>query len=104
MKKEIKSAKELREVLKKIPYENSVHRNKIVCSLIGHSRISTICFGYRNCARCGEQLGDNLGSIDYARDKAVIVNHNCKICRKNYKECTWKDKIYTPNPFTKKKT
>ena len=25
----------------------------IVCAFMGHSRISTWCFGYRYCARCG---------------------------------------------------
>ncbi len=104
MKKEIKTEKELREVLKNIPYKNNKQRNNIVCSLIGHSRISTVCFGYRHCARCNDLLGDSIGGADYGKREAVIINHNtnCRDCKKNYKKCTWKDKIFVKNPFTKK--
>ena len=101
-KKEIKTEKELKEILKKIPYKDDEQRNRIVCSLIGHSRISTVCWGYRYCGRCGEQLGDSLGGADYGKPEAVIMGHNCKTCRKNYKKCTWKDKLFVKNPFTKK--
>jgi hypothetical protein len=62
-----------------------------------------MCFGYRSCGRCGAQLGDNLGSVDYGQATAVIIGHNCKVCKKNYKDCTWKDKLYVINPFTKEK-
>lgn len=102
-KKEIKSEKELRDILKTIPYSGKEQRNSIVCSLIGCSRISTVCFGYRYCARCGDQIGDNLGSIDAGRPDAVVIGHNCKKCRANYKKCTWKDKVFVKNPFPKKK-
>ncbi len=101
-KKEINSEKELKEGLKTIPYRDDKHRNKIVCSLIGHSKISEMCLGYRHCARCGDLLGDSLGSIDYGKKEAVLVGHNCKECRANYKKCSWKDKIFVKNPFTKK--
>jgi len=99
--KEIKTKKELLDVMKNIPVKNKGHRNSVICSLIGHSRISTTCFGYRNCGRCGDQLGDSLGSFDYGIKEAVIIGHDCEICQNNYKNCTWKDKLYTPNPFTK---
>jgi hypothetical protein len=101
MEKEIKSKKELLEVLKNIPIKNKQQRNDIVCSLIGHSKICTTYFGYRYCGRCGQQLGDSLGSIDYGAKKSVIIGHNCEVCRNNYKECDWKDKIYVKNPFKK---
>ncbi len=101
MAKEIKTKKELLEVLEKIPMRDEEHKKKIICSLIGCSRISTTCFGYRNCARCGTQLGDNVGSMDYGATEAVVVGHNCKTCRKNYKKCTWKDKFLVENPFKK---
>ena len=101
MVEEIKSEQELKEMLKKIPYKDDEHRNRIVCSLIGHSRISEICMGYRNCARCGALLGDSLGSMDMGRPDAVIVGHNCMDCKANYEECTWKDKVFVKNPFTK---
>jgi hypothetical protein len=96
--------KELMTKLKSLGKITKEQRNEVVCSLIGHSNIDTICFGYRNCGRCGVQLGDNLGSIDYGRDKCVIIGHNCKTCRKNYKEqSTWADKLYVKNPFKKVK-
>ena len=99
--KGIKTKKHLLEILEKIPYKNGEHKKQIICSLIGCSRISTTCFGYRNCGRCGSQLGDSLGSIDYGKKEAVIIGHNCKICRENYKKCSWKDKYLVENPFKK---
>mgnify|MGYP001558843726 FL=1 len=101
--KEIKSEGELREILKKIPYRDNEHRNTIVCSLIGHSLISTFCFGYRNCGRCGALLGDSLGGADYGKLEAVLIGHKCEKCRENYKKCSWKDKLFVKNPFTKEK-
>lgn len=100
--KEIKTLKELKAVLSKIPIKNEDHRKTIICSLIGHSKICTYCFGYRNCGRCGDQLGDNLGSVDYGNKTSVIIDHNCKTCKANYKKCTWKDKYLVPNPFKSK--
>lgn len=93
--------KELLKKLKLLDLKDKKKRNDIVCSLIGHSRISTTCWGYRYCARCEQQVGDNLGSIDFGVKEAVIVGHNCKTCRANYKKLTWKDKLYCPNPFKK---
>ena len=100
--KEIKTKIDLLKILKKLPIKDKGHRNSIICSLVGHSLICTTCFGYRYCGRCGEQLGDSLGSVDYGIKEAVIVGHNCKECRANYKKSTWKDKLYVPNPFKKK--
>jgi len=102
-KQEIKTKKELLEILKKIPIRDNDHKKQIICSLIGHSLICTTCFGYRYCGRCGSQLGDNLASMDFGRESAVIIGHNCETCRKNYKKCTWKDKYLVKNPFTKEK-
>jgi DNA-directed RNA polymerase subunit RPC12/RpoP len=73
-------------------------KNKVVCALLGHSKIVTGCFGYVYCARCGEQIGDALGGC-FDASKVVIVGHNCPTCQKNYKKLTWKDKIFCPNPF-----
>jgi len=75
-------------------------RKAVTCSLIGHSRIQTACFGYFNCARCGEQLGDSLGGCYDAKD-AVIVGHDCETCRKNFETCTWKDTFLAPDPFAR---
>lgn len=100
MKKEIKTKEALLKVLKGLSIKNKDHRNSVICALIGHSRICTTCFGYRNCGRCGDQLGDSLGSIDYGIKEAVIIGHNCPACKVNYAKCDWKDKLYVKNPFT----
>lgn len=75
-------------------------RREIACSLIGHSRIMTICFGYWSCARCGQQIGDSLGGAFDGRDK-IVVGHDCEVCRKNYKSATWQDTFMCPDPFAK---
>ena len=33
-------------------------RKSVTCALLGHSHITTGCFGYVYCARCGEQIED----------------------------------------------
>lgn len=94
--------KELMQKLKALGNLDKSTRNSIVCVLIGHSLIQTTCFGYHYCGRCGDQVGDTLGSVYPGAEEAVIVDHNCKTCRKNYKSLTWKDKIYAPDPFKRK--
>lgn len=76
-------------------------RNQIVCALIGHSLIQSYCFGYFNCARCGEQVGDSLVGIYPNAEKTVIVGHDCALCRENYDKLGWEHKIFTPDPFPK---
>jgi len=76
-------------------------RNKIVCSLIGHSRIITMCFGYVHCGRCEDQIGDALAGV-FGTSDYVVVGHNCPTCRKNFKALTWRDKLFAANPFPKK--
>jgi len=76
----------------------------IVCSLIGHSRIQTYGFWYYYCARCGTQLGDTLAGVYSGAEKAVIVGHDCDICRANYEELTWRDKFMVDDPFKKEKS
>lgn len=93
---------EEKELLEKINYlnlEDEEKRNRVVCSLIGHSKIISTCFGYIYCARCGDHIGDALASIYDASDK-VIMGHKCETCVSNYKKLTWKDKIFCPDPFT----
>ena len=70
----------------------------IICVLIGHSKIQSYCMGYFSCGRCRQQLGDSVGST-YCAKNVVIINHNCKTCRRNYKKLTWKDKLFVPDPF-----
>jgi len=57
-------------------------RKSITCSLLSHSHITTECFGYVYCSRCGEQIGDMLGGIFYD-SLEVRVGHNYPICREN---------------------
>ena len=92
-----------KELLSKIKgtYENDEQRNAIVCAIIGHSNILDSCFGYIYCTRCKAQIGDTLGGV-YSNDKCVLIGHSCDTCKKNYKELTWKDKLYAyPNPLEK---
>lgn len=101
--KKIETKEELLKILKEIPIKDKSHRNKIICSLIGHSRICNTYFGYRYCGRCGGELGDSLGSVDYGAKETIIIEHNyCPECKSNYKKCDWKDKLYCPNPFKEK--
>lgn len=90
--------KEFLQVIKGMGNITEEQRNKIACALLGHSLIQTTFLGYYYCSRCGQQVGDKLGS-DYDDADVVIVGHNCDICRKNYKKLTWRDKIYCPDPF-----
>lgn len=73
-------------------------RAEIVCALIGHSNILDGCFGYMHCARCSAQVGDTLAGT-YTNALAVIVAHDCDICRKNYARMNWRDKFLSPDPF-----
>ena len=100
--KKIITKKELMAKLKAIEPKNKEQRNELVCALIGHSNIESTFFGYRYCGRCEAQIGDSLGSI-YENPNSVVIGHNCKICRKNYKKLTWRDKLYCPDPFKKEK-
>lgn len=74
-------------------------KRNITCLLLGHSHITTGCWGYIYCARCGVQIGDSLGGIFYD-PLEVRVGHNCQTCRENYKKLGWEDKVLTPDPFT----
>lgn len=91
--------KELLAKLKILAPESDEQRNNIVCAMLGHSRIQTHCWGYYHCARCGDKLGDSLMSVYNNAETAVIVGHNCDTCRTNFKSCTWRDKIFCPDPF-----
>ena len=71
----------------------------IVCGLLGHSRIQTMWFGYYDCARCGERMGDALGGTYPQAKTVVVVGHNCETCRENAKALTWKDRFLSPDPF-----
>jgi len=72
----------------------------IICEMIGHSRIISMCWGYVHCGRCDQQIGDTLAGI-YNLEGYVIIGHNCKACKKNYKKLTWRDKLLVSNPLKK---
>lgn len=91
--------KKLFETLKSLGEIDKDTRNSTVCSLVGHSKIQNVCFGYYTCSRCGDQLGDSLASVYPGAEDAVIVGHKCEKCIENYKKCTWRDKLYAPDPF-----
>lgn len=96
--KEIKTKKELLGKLKALGKLDLGTKKNVVCSLIGHSNIQTVFFGYVSCARCGQQVGDCLAGV-YQNDKQVVVGHNCETCRKNFDQLSWKDKYLCPDPF-----
>lgn len=90
--------KELLEKIKLLNPENEEQRNKLVCALVGHSKIQHAFLGQFTCGRCGEIMGDALAGCYCAKD-VVIIGHNCKTCKENYKKLTWKDKLFAPDPF-----
>ena len=95
---EIKTEEELHKKLDALGDMSDEQRNRVTCSLLGHSKIQSVCFGYWNCARCGEQLGDSLGGTYEGRDK-VIVGHKCEVCTKNYENLGWEHKVFVADPF-----
>lgn len=79
------------------PMDSDVRRS-VTCALLGHSHIVTGCFGEICCARCGERIGDTLVG-GYYDPRAVLVGHDCPICRGNYAKLGWEDLVLTPDPF-----
>ena len=73
---------------------------KLFCLYFGHSKIVNTCFGYINCGRCEDQIGDALGGI-FDLGTYVIIGHKCKKCKKNYEKLNWKDKLLVGDPFKK---
>lgn len=96
---EIQSEEELLEKLDALGVTNEEQKKEITCSLIGHSKIQAFCFGYYNCARCGDQVGDSLGGCYPGAADTVIVGHKCPTCEANFKKLTWRDKVFCPDPF-----
>lgn len=87
------------EVQRRIEGLDEATQKRMICALVGHSKIQDYCFGYYYCARCGEQVGDSLGSIYPDAENVVILDHDCEICRANYKKCGWQDTLMTPDPY-----
>ena len=89
---------QLKTKLKGIPADRIA---AVTCALIGHSRVQSQCFGYWNCARCGDQVGDTLGSSYVGAMQAVAVDHYCDTCRDNAPSLTWKDRFGLPPKILK---
>ena len=46
-------------------------RKSVTCALLGHSHITTGCFGYVYCARCENKLGMFWAAVSMIRWKFV---------------------------------
>lgn len=92
-----------KEVQSRIEGLDEMQAKNVICALVGHSRIVTMCFGYVSCARCEDQIGDKLASV-FDTTHCVVVGHNCETCQKNYAQMTWRDKWLTPDPFANGET
>ena len=55
---------------------SKVQQAKIYCIKHGHAKYVTKSWGYVYCGRCGEQLGDQLGSV-YSTEKTLVIG--CKL-------------------------
>jgi len=88
--------RELKQKLRALGQVSEEQKKSIVCSLIGHSKIQSACFGYFSCGRCGDQVGDSLASI-YDASNVVIIGHNCEKYRENFQKLTWRDKFMAPD-------
>lgn len=89
-----------KDVQRRIAGLDETAQRRVVCALVGHSRIQTHFFGYWYCARCEEQVGDSLAAV-YDGANAVLVGHDCEVCRKNAATLTWRDTLLAPEPFPK---
>jgi hypothetical protein len=89
---------ELKKKLKALGDISDEQRNEIACTFIGHSRIISTFFGYIHCGRCQAQIGDQLGGA-FDATSHVIIGHKCEKCVENAKTLTWRDTIFTPDPF-----
>ena len=64
---------------------------QIYCIKNGHANYVWKFFGYVHCGRCGQQIGDQLGSI-FDTTELIVVNHKCSICSKLKKKLSSLDK------------
>ncbi|WP_140668784.1 hypothetical protein [Pseudomonas arsenicoxydans] len=91
------------DIFKRIEGLEDETQKLMVCTLVGHSKITTFCFGYHHCARCDAQIGDSLGGL-YDSSKDVVVGHDCEICRANFAALDWRHTLLAPDPFSKETT
>ena len=89
----------LEEVKSRIAGLDKEAQQKMVCAMVGHSRLLTQCFGYHYCARCDAQVGDSLGGSFSDPDNKIglaIINCACEKCSSSYANFTWKDLFMVP--------
>jgi len=99
---------ELEKKIKALGKVSEAQKRSVVCSLVGHSRAVSMCFGYVNCGRCEDQIGDTLaGASDMS--KRVVIGHRdketggvCATCLANYKKFDWRDKAFLPEETLEK--
>ena len=73
-------------------------KKKVVCALVGHSRIVRLFWGQVTCGRCGAVVGDTIANATSVKE-AVIVGHNCEECQANYAKLGWEHKFLTQDPL-----
>ena len=64
---------------------------QIYCIKNGHANFVSLFFGYVHCGRCGEQIGDQLGSV-FDTTEMIVIGHKCSKCSKLKKQLTDLDK------------
>lgn len=84
--------------MRHIKWRELVNKLKAMfCALFRHSLIVENYWGYKYCGRCGAYVGDSLVG-PWGGENAVVIGHNCDVCRKNYKKMGFVDKFMVPNP------
>ena len=67
---------------------------RIICGFLDHSQFTTNFFGYVYCARCGEEMGDNLAG-SFANGISINSEHelDCKNCMEIRNNMSFKERF-----------
>lgn len=68
---------------------------RVFCALFGHARVYDSFMGYHDCARCGQRVGDSLGSIFVDHGS---VSCDCSICESNWPKLRWRERAFCKQP------
>lgn len=71
-----------------------IQKAKIHCVKHGHAKYVYSCWGYVQCGRCGDQIGDRLAGV-FPMDETLSIHCKikiCKTCKKVRKELSGLDK------------
>ncbi len=72
----------------------------VICALFGHSRLVTNCMGYKDCARCGERLGDVIAGAGLPTGPGgyyqIGQRCQCEQCRQSFDTLRWIDRFLCP--------